>query len=294
MSHKRICVDPYQEAPEKKKKKEHHTSTTKTAKSPSQPEHEESKTLSVLPSNPTDGHTKPKPKPLRPPTTLLDIGISIEDWKMLEESQKNLPRFLFRAFGSKSGGDPRLNTRSGIIPRGFLDSKTPTNMYENRHLWYIIDRHLGGVDINTDFSSWASCITMALKYANIASYVAIIDVTLLAPHVKIYHVLDLYRVKLAKDEYPQEYLAYGPISGPAFHCVNMEDIKNTAYYSLAGRSYGTDGYFDGDIYEDPGKRVATAKKLASLFRPNHDKRPDIIIALTAAFSSLPYCGFRTG
>ncbi|KAI1088288.1 hypothetical protein F5B19DRAFT_472196 [Rostrohypoxylon terebratum] len=60
------------------------------------------------------------------------------------------------------------------------------------------------------------------------------------------------------------------------------------YYSLAGRSYGiSPSLFNPKIFGDMNERVPTAKKLASLFRPIHDPRPDIIIiALTAAFSCL--------
>lgn len=129
--------------------------------------------------------------------------------------------------------------------------------------------------------------------ASHTKYIAIIDRTLLAPHVKIYHVPDLMK-HVAHSEGPRgdhEYLAYGPIGGPALHCVAYQDIEKWGFYSLSGYSYGTPtSLFNREIFTNVDKRVIAAKNLARLFRPRHDRRPDIIIALTAAFSSLCYCG----
>ncbi|KAI1086308.1 hypothetical protein F5B19DRAFT_479746 [Rostrohypoxylon terebratum] len=91
-------------------------------------------------------------------------GISEESRKALEDSQESLPRFLFRAFGRRSGGDSRLNTPSRIIPRGFLGGKTPTDIYDIPNLKYMVDCHYRGGRIDTEFSSWAACITVACKF----------------------------------------------------------------------------------------------------------------------------------
>ncbi|KAI2468655.1 hypothetical protein F4781DRAFT_432178 [Annulohypoxylon bovei var. microspora] len=228
------------------------------------------------------------------PATLAAHGLSKKDWEALEASQNELPRFLFRAFGAKSGGNARLNTKTGIIPRGFLGGEKPTHMYDIFNLRDMIASHLCGYHVNTHFSSWAACITIAMADGADMEYIGIIDRTLLDPHVKIYRVPDLAKAGLfGSSIFHSEYLAYGPISGPAFHCVAHSKITSRGYYSLAGRSFGVDS-FDMSIYADMDKRVAAAKKLASLFRPSRDKRPDIIIALTAAFSTLSYCGFDTG
>ncbi|KAI0898847.1 hypothetical protein F4806DRAFT_493354 [Annulohypoxylon nitens] len=228
-----------------------------------------------------------------PPASLAVNGISKESWEALEASQDNIPRFLFRAFGEKSGGDSRLNTRGAIIPRGFLGGKKPTNIYEIRHLRHMVEGHYIGRHVKTEFSSWAACITAARGCASHTKYIAIIDRTLLAPHVKIYHIpdLDKHVIRREADRGSHEYLAYGPISGPALHCVAYRDIENREFYSLSGRSYGTPySLLKPEIFLNVEKRVIAAKNLASLFRPSHDQRPDIIIALTAAFSSLCYCG----
>lgn len=127
-----------------------------------------------------------------------------------------------------------------------------------------------------------------MKYASDRSYIAIIDRALLAPHVKIYRVPDLCKAGLcgvarAQDyieDHDREYLAYGPINGPAFHCVKYEDFQN---------GYGN--LYHSQIYDEhPSRTVAKARQLAELFRPPHDERPDIIIALTVIFSCLQFDG----
>ncbi|KAI1374467.1 hypothetical protein F4677DRAFT_447459 [Hypoxylon crocopeplum] len=237
---------------------------------------------------------KPAKAPRKSPEGLGALGLSIKQWRDLEASQETLPRFLFRGFGPTSGGgiDPRLNTTTGIIPHGFLGGKKPTNIYEIRGLIKMIDGHLYGQTVTTDFSSWAACITVAMRYSR-NSHVAVIDRKLLAPHVKIYHVPNLNRAGLCLHSIPYEYLAYGPIDGPAFHCVAYSDIIGAGFSSLSGRSYRNRNFDDG-VYRDVDKRVVAAKRLASLFRPANNQCPDMIIALTAAFASLIYAGYGRG
>ncbi len=129
---------------------------------------------------------------------------------------------------------------------------------------------------------------MSGRYINSqpGGYIALIDRKLLDPHVKIYPVDDLYEAKLARVNYQDEYLAYGPISGPAFSCVPFKAIREGGFYTLAGQSYRHNRRFDMAVYKSLDQRIALAKTMAARFRPAHDKRPDIIIALTAAFSSM--------
>ncbi|KAI1411051.1 hypothetical protein F5Y13DRAFT_191638 [Hypoxylon sp. FL1857] len=270
------------QVPPKPKGKEHMVEPEIISPQPNQPK-------SPVKSEAANAET-PKVEGTVPPESLAALGLSKEMWEYLEASQQNLPRFLFRAFGTYSGGDPRLNTADGITPRGFLKGKKPTNIYEIPRLGEMVQRHVTGGTIATDFSSWAPCISFALANASQHAYVGIIDVTLLAPHVKIYHVTDLVDAGICADNYPYEYLAYGPINGPAFHCVAYSAAIGRDYSTLAGHAYKNSN-FDKSIYTDLDKRVSTAKKLAALFRPDRDKRPDIIVALTAAFSSLAYSGY---
>ena len=79
-------------------------------------------------------------------------------------SQEKLPRFLFRAFGARSGGDYRLNTQYRITPRGFLRGKKPTNIYNISNLGNMVERHYRGQSVSTEFSSWAACIEIARMY----------------------------------------------------------------------------------------------------------------------------------
>ncbi|KAI0104582.1 hypothetical protein F4814DRAFT_455858 [Daldinia grandis] len=217
-------------------------------------------------------------------------GLTKRDWERLEASQGRVPRFLFRCFGPKSGGNPDLNTINGIIPRGFLDGDKPTDMYMTDRLGEMIIDHIEVLETRTIFSSWSSCITNAIENASDKSYVAIIDRELLAPHVKVYRVLDLCEAGLCgssgvenyAEDYDLEYLAYGPINGPGFHCVKYEDF----------RIRHEDLYYRRIYDEDPCRTVAKARQLAGLFRPAHDERPDIVIALTVLFLCLHFDGVK--
>ncbi|KAH9907713.1 hypothetical protein F4778DRAFT_797806 [Xylariomycetidae sp. FL2044] len=246
-----------------------------------------------VPVSKTKDDTRANPLTRPSASMLANNGLSIAQYEWLEStSQKQLPRFLFRGFHSRSGGgDARLNTTSGITPHGFLKGKEPTTIYDIKNLRDMIVGHLGGARVPSEFSSWAACPTVSMGYAKNtpSSYLAIIDTTLVKSHVKAYHVPTLTKVYLASGHYSHEYLVYGPIDGPAYHCVPAQSLYNVGYNSLAGHSYGV-SVFDKSVYSDAAKRVATAKALAALFRPKQDKRPDIIIALTAIFASLHYVG----
>lgn len=118
------------------------------------------------------------------------------------------------------------------------------------------------------------------------SYVAMIDRTLL-PNVKIYHVPDLHNAGLVEREKDWEYLMYGPVDGPGLRCVACKDIENAQYYELAGESTG-EALFNMSVYTHVERKVARAKELARLFCPAIGEHPDVVVALTAAFSCLDW------
>ncbi|CAJ2511442.1 Uu.00g070670.m01.CDS01 [Anthostomella pinea] len=228
------------------------------------------------------GELKSSQPPTEPSRILLARnGLSREQWRNLEASRDNIPRFLFRGFSARSsGGDPRLNSKDGIVPHYSLDGTQPTSMYHVRRLALgeFVTHHLYGTPVSTPFSSWTQSITVAMNFAGSdhSAHIAILDTTLLAPHVSIYHTPSLKSAGLTGASYKEEYLAYGPINGPAFHYVPCEDFVGT---SLMRSPYPI-------VPKDIEDRVIRAKKTARLFRPSSDKRPDIVIVMTTYLSCL--------
>ncbi|KAI1472221.1 uncharacterized protein F4812DRAFT_454030 [Daldinia caldariorum] len=220
------------------------------------------------------------------PEYVATHGLTRQAWEKLEASRKRVPRFLFRCFGRYSGGDTKLNTTSGIIPRGFLNGSKPTNMYMIKDLKRMIIDHLSFSTTETQFSSWAATTHYAEAHASDATYIAIIDRTLLAPHVKIYHFPELREAGLCDgpDGKPAivgcngEYLAYGPIEGSAFHCVSNDYDKFARLYEPL-------------LHVHPTSIVYRARRIAEIFRLGNDDRPDIVIALTVLFSCSHFRNF---
>ncbi|KAI2777153.1 hypothetical protein F4815DRAFT_301942 [Daldinia loculata] len=208
--------------------------------------------------------------------------------RILEESWERLPRFLFRSFYSGSGGGySRLNTTTGIIPHTFLNGKVPTTIYDIHNLKRMINDHLRGVHVPSAFSSWAADLDIAIQFLTDPSgYIAIIDTKILQDYVKIYHVTALYNAGLASGDYHHEYLAYGPITGPAYHCVKYLDITRVGLDIAPMGAYLSDGPktftpISNLSESDMSRLMFKIKEIALLFRRPSDSRPDAVIALAA-------------
>lgn len=155
----------------------------------------------------------------------------------------------------------------------------------------MINGHLTGKKVSSCFSSWAANLQTAIGFAKVHYYdgthIAIVDTNILVNNVKIYHVNALYKAGLASYAYSEEYLAYGPITGPAYHCVKFADIErkgmslstyNPNYHMTSLSTLNTTGV---------GKFISKAKDVATLFRRCKDKQPDVIIVLVAMLTG--YC-----
>lgn len=147
----------------------------------------------------------------------------------------------------------------------------------------MVDGHLYGRFITSDFSSWAADFQTAIGFSRSVSdsCIAIIDTTLLKDHVKIYHVPDLHKAGIASALYPHEYLAYGPISGPAYHSVRFPDLTAHGFRQVLTPVPGAVGR---DL-------VNTVRRIALEFQSTHarkNKTPDAVIAMTAAELSRRY------
>lgn len=224
--------------------------------------------------------------------------------------QSSLPRFFFRGFNANSGGglDPRLNSKEGIVPHGFLGGLKPTSMYTipKLELYTMIYGHLSENEfIQSQFSSWSAHLPTAIGFAadTSTSHIAILDTRLMEDHVEVHHSVDLRKAHLTSVDYDDEWLAYGPIKGAAFRCVLVRDITKIGFHSLfAGHGYTGDGFaghvYAGGGYARFGRYEATsdedalpaAKKVGKLFQGDEDQSPDIVLAVTAAFLGAHYQG----
>ncbi|KAI1654227.1 hypothetical protein F4813DRAFT_399147, partial [Daldinia decipiens] len=196
--------------------------------------------------------------------------------------------FLFRSFCSSSGGGySYLNTTTGIIPHSFLNGETPTTIYDIYNLKQMIDGHLCGFRVRSAFSSWAADLHIAIRFLRDQSgYIAIIDTKILMDYVKIYHVKALFDAGLASGLYDHEYLVYGPITGPAYHCVKYLDITRVGLYltsmgaclrSIPNAFTPVSTLSEGDM----SRLMIQVREVALLFRRPGDSQLDAVIAVAA-------------
>ncbi|KAI1261943.1 hypothetical protein F5Y18DRAFT_430715 [Xylariaceae sp. FL1019] len=224
-----------------------------------------------------------------PPPTLSKLGLSKAQWKDLEHATRSaLPRFLFRGFTKRSGAgiNPKLNSKHGVIPHGFLNGKHPTNIYDIPDLPDMINAHLsGGYHRQSDFSSWAADITVAQGFCS-QGYpgrrLAVLDTSKLETHVRAYHVPSLMKAGLTRYIYPEEYLVYGPVRGAAYHCVRYAKLENAGITTLMTRS--PPGSASPADFETS---VEKAKQVARLICPASMRNPELFITLVVALS----CGY---
>ncbi|KAK6196879.1 hypothetical protein LQW54_011082 [Pestalotiopsis sp. IQ-011] len=228
------------------------------------------------------------PKPPELPPVPLNPSLQ-ESKKYLDSRQSSLPRFFFRGFNASSGGgfDPRLNSKEGIVPHGFLGGLQPTNMYTIPALSTMIHAHLReSSSIQSQFSSWSAHLPTAILFARNTptSHIAILDSRLMEGHVEVHHSVDLRKARLTSDAYDDEWLAYGPIKGAAFRCVHVGEITKIGFHSLFA-AHGYAGHGLSKHYEKTRDEDAlpAAKKVGKLFQGDEDQIPDIVLAVTAAF-----------
>ncbi|KAL7623200.1 hypothetical protein AAE478_006881 [Parahypoxylon ruwenzoriense] len=209
----------------------------------------------------------------------------IEAKKFLDKERQRLPRFLFRGFHPDSGGGfDGLNGPAGIVPHDFLDGKDVVPFFSTPNLKYRVDCHMNQKEVGTCFSSWSPDLETALAYTQYlddGSYLAILDTSLLGRHVEIHHTVSLSDIGLADSYDPDEFLLYGPIGGQAYHCVPCSEIQKLGF---------SDDYLSWDSKPVTREEVRAAIRIAELFRQDGDQRPDVILAVTAAFMT---CHLRT-
>lgn len=198
------------------------------------------------------------------------------------EWKEMIPRFLFRGWKPASGGNPKLNTTSAVTPHAFYGSdkephdksifRIPTEQIKSE-----IRIHLEGRRGKSHFSSWAANLQTALSFVGPGddAYLAVFDTSVRGKHNEVYHVHALREMGLTKYAYPEEYLVYGPVTGEAYTCVSVKQLREQGMGIIDGaRNTGS---------EVKKNDLAHARKIANMFRPiSHVTGPDLFVTVFAA------------
>ncbi|KAF2804627.1 uncharacterized protein BDZ99DRAFT_149369 [Mytilinidion resinicola] len=147
-------------------------------------------------------------------------------------SKTTIPRYLFRGWCALSGGGAAgLNTVDGVCPHAFNRGRGHKNVYnltyDQLHTM-AVSHYGGGLLPETELSSWAASISVALSYARRepSSHLAILDTKVLGSSVKVWHAPQLL------DWGPHEYLAHGPIGGDGYKAVPVTALEAAGLRAL--------------------------------------------------------------
>lgn len=174
-----------------------------------------------------------------------------------------------------------MNTTKAVIPHAFYGSnKEPHDksifQIPTETIMSDVRGHLEGYPVKSHFSSWAANFQTALGFASVGTdaHLAVFDTSLRGQHNEIYHVSALKETGLTSYHYPEEYLVYGPVTGEAYTCVSVMDLRQQGMTITEGPLNGTSKVTEKDL--------AHARKIASNFRPiSHDLGPDLFLTVVA-------------
>ncbi|KAF2095098.1 hypothetical protein NA57DRAFT_59846 [Rhizodiscina lignyota] len=227
----------------------------------------------------------------------------------LEDSRRNVPRYLFRGWSSCSGGGchkewkrpqvPRsLNSKDAVRPHAFLKGTGHDTVHDIPNLGQMIEAHLTGVHSPlAEFSSWAASLRTAVgfgarsrckhnEHATKSFYIAVLDTGMLPENVAVYHVQELWQAGLAGGPYDHEYLAHGVIEGAGYMCVQYEGLMGgpaKPYFGGGLKQIGDLATWE-EIRGLKSLAVKAARKNA--WRHGYKVRDDIAVLLLVAFLSL--------
>ncbi|KAI1269207.1 hypothetical protein F5Y18DRAFT_423451 [Xylariaceae sp. FL1019] len=243
--------------------------------------------------SPSDSHSSDEDEPSEPEYWTPDEfdGISLG-----EE-----PMFLFRGTHSESGGGyPGLNEPGIVRPHAFLpttiDKALPTTIDDITYdpdvrpssLEDEVLGHLNKHIHNTHFSSWSPTFHSAQPYCG-ADGAEDQRITILQGRklirspsevfpVRVYHAPALVSyAQQDSDQYPRnsnthEYLAFGPVSGPAMHTVALKTLEQAGLYDI--------DLEDIDPDQDLVTTVKKAREIALLMQNPTYESPELVIATT--------------
>ena len=155
-------------------------------------------------------------------------GVQLRE--QIELLSRCTPQFLFRGWGSDSGGDGRLNTEKAIRLRAFLWGPGPRSLHDISRI-RLVDLticHLGNKEVNTVFSSWSQSLYQAIGFARrrIGAYISIVDTKELSAQQLVLYVPRMGMISQdITPMYQGEFLAFGTVPGAAYKSVRIEMIE---------------------------------------------------------------------
>lgn len=151
----------------------------------------------------------------------------------VQSENARLPRIVFRYWSDTSGGFHGLNTTDAITPGAYSvhnRSEHPSSYFYHLDANYvrrIANVHIGySSEEHTIFSSWSQSLStvLGMSHEQPNSHISILDLTLLDKSNVVLHTEQMVRLRLSDISYPDELLAFGVISGPAYQAVLRSDF----------------------------------------------------------------------
>jgi hypothetical protein len=159
------------------------------------------------------------------------------------ECRNHVPRYLFRAWGERSGGGSTIsiNTPTLIVPHGFVPElcekpaiqdfyNTPEDVLARSVYHHVFEENDGP---GTLFSTWFSSLHLVLCYASVMPteerpHVAVLDRLSPNHEVLVWQAPDL----IGHENFAMQYLAYGRITGPGYTAVSLHDLNQHGLKSI--------------------------------------------------------------
>lgn len=209
--------------------------------------------------------------------------------KEIDAAWKTIPRFLFRIWTEKSGGNARLNTTKAITPAAFLDSARPPKKFEEVPIYGL--QTTAGLHVRnkpwayTFYSSWSQSLGFILSWATSNSspaalhhssrHISILDTSLISKDNVILSFPTMRKhlgADLPEFSFSLEFLIYGVVEGPGYCAVPFDDWLQAGIQTFIPRSglrgFGyPDPYSPGNVVTNPisKDKIEIAKHVANLY-----------------------------
>ncbi|CAD0042425.1 unnamed protein product [Aureobasidium pullulans] len=174
------------------------------------------------------------------------LGSDPELWGAIRNASnfKNIPRYLFRVWSARSGGDSSLNTTFSVTPHAFAPNYNTghNSIFEMETKWFIknLIGHFCARPIPSEFSSWTASPVFALRVAYNAAeqrkernvHIAIVDTERLKNTVlSVPLTWPIFRSRAPEHvEFVRsihfEYLIHGVVQGEAYKAVSLTALDS--------------------------------------------------------------------
>ncbi|KAG9513587.1 hypothetical protein KCV07_g8646, partial [Aureobasidium melanogenum] len=220
----------------------------------------------------------------------------------LQETTKHVPRYLFRMWHPKSGGNANLNTTERITPLAFLKGKGHKSVYDMSVKDFVDNttQHLHTKNnFVTEFSSWSASPRFVFHYATSrreTACIAIIDTQGLQMDNgnAMFHVPALQSIfghpaarrGSSYEMYNWEYLVHGVVEGEHYKAVSFRSLCDAGLIEHLPALKEVVHAWGSNMYSLPPLTVPFSKgelqdldKIARLFGSESETRAAITIAL---------------